>query len=372
MEALPRRVVAWRVLLGLAVVAGISACTTDDAGPAADAGATADDTRAADDTSAADDDALEDGVDVGAPDVDDAGEGSAGDARNDPLDTPAGDAGGGDTGGHDAGPTDATADVPEAPPWTSCVVDADCDDGLPCTHDACGADGACVWTVASGCLVANVCVAEGASPADASCQVCRPALSATAWSPRDDGDACQGPCEAWGTCLAGACQALGPACDDDNPCTTDACPGGECSHGYDNAASCDDGDACTLDTCDPQDGACAHEHAALPCDDDDPCTGPDVCADGDCTAGPQDCDDASACTIDFCHPVKGCAHLPTENPCCVGETSLCDDGNPCTTYDCDNCIHPTAIQRHRRVDSGVGPPRRRAASRPDRRGDGPG
>ena len=71
-------------------------------------------------------------------------------------------------------------------------------------------------------------------------------------------------------------------CDDDNPCTDDACnPATGCVF-TNNAAACDDGNACT--------------------------TG-DVCGGGVCSpGGPANCDDGICCTIDSCIPATGCIH----------------------------------------------------------------
>lgn len=47
-----------------------------------------------------------------------------------------------------------------------------------------------------------------------------------------------------------------PACDDGNPCTTDLCPSGSCSHGNADGLACDDDDLCTEnDAC--HGGVCA-------------------------------------------------------------------------------------------------------------------
>jgi hypothetical protein len=91
----------------------------------------------------------------------------------------------------------------------------DCDDGVPCTADACDATtGGCTHTTVA------------------------------------DGSPCTGsnPCVVSTTCLSGKC--IGGAaknCDDANPCTLDGCTAGTgvCAHdGLDQA--CTDGDACTL------------------------------------------------------------------------------------------------------------------------------
>jgi hypothetical protein len=94
-------------------------------------------------------------------------------------------------------------------------------------------------------------------------------------------------------------------CDDQNPCTTDAC---EATLG---------GPACTNL---PRD--------ALPCDDANPCTRDDVCQGDACTGTPIPCDDLNPCTDDACAPNGECLHSPNSDPC--------DDANPCTVGDqCD-------------------------------------
>ncbi|MFH1532386.1 MAG: hypothetical protein ABIK09_16805 [Pseudomonadota bacterium] len=88
-------------------------------------------------------------------------------------------------------------------------------------------------------------------------------------------------------------------CDDDNPCTEDACLG---------EAGC--------------------EHVALEggeCFDGNPCTAADHCVAGVCVGDPVLCDDQNPCTDDSCTETGGCAHVPN--------VADCDDGDPCTVAD---------------------------------------
>jgi hypothetical protein len=63
------------------------------------------------------------------------------------------------------------------------------------------------------------------------------------------------------------------------------------------------------------------------CDDGDPCTLADACADGVCTGGaPRQCDDGNPCTDDACDPGVGCVHPFNAGPC--------DDGDACTLDRC--------------------------------------
>ncbi|MFH1532389.1 MAG: carboxypeptidase-like regulatory domain-containing protein [Pseudomonadota bacterium] len=184
--------------------------------------------------------------------------------------------------------------------------------------------------------------------------------------------------EVWGSIGLSPC-----ACGDGNPCTEDACTGGQCVH-TNNAKSCDDGNACTTgdhcaggqcnsgaslacgdgnpctnDSCQPASG-CLHAPNVLPCDDGNACTTGDHCAGGQCAGGPPlTCEDGNPCTDDACTIPAGCAFTPNSLPCddgnactvgdhcvggsCAGGQGLsCDDGNPCTDDACagnSGCVH---------------------------------
>jgi hypothetical protein len=126
---------------------------------------------------------------------------------------------------------------------------------------------------------------------------------------------------------------------------------------------CDDGLACTIDFCREPDGC---GHAAVVCEDSDPCTVGDACVEpsGLCTSTPLDCTDDDPCTEDQCIKGVGCAHTPVipccrsaadcpDLPCemqrqCVagscsgGVPRACDDGDPATGDTCDpgvGCVH---------------------------------
>jgi hypothetical protein len=89
--------------------------------------------------------------------------------------------------------------------------------------------------------------------------------------------------------------------------------------------TCDDANVCTQDTC--TNGTCGHTPKSGPCEDGEPCTEPDLCADGKCAWGPpKDCNDFNACTDDTCKVGTGCVSAP--------KASGCSDGNPCTVEAC--------------------------------------
>ena len=207
--------------------------------------------------------------------------------------------------------------------------DGACDDGNPCTSDACQpADGKC----SHGNLPDGPCDADGTvCTADDACK----GGSCAAGKPVECGDdnACtDDACDAAAGCVHLPNKV---SCDADNDvCTVgDACAEGTCGKG--DVKSCDDANGCTGDSCDSKTGGC--EHKALvgqACDDGDTCTTGDVCAEakgGACVAGKStDCDDSNACTADICAPATGkCANAPIDG-------NHCDDGNACTSAEvCD-------------------------------------
>jgi hypothetical protein len=259
-------------------------------------------------------------------------------------------------------------------------VAVNCNDGNPCTDDACVPESGCTHeantaacTDGDACTVGDhcaegQCVGGAALPCDDNdvcngveiCDVVKGCISGTPVA-CNDGEACNGiemcdpalgclpgkpvvcndsnPCAA-DSCMGGVCtfEPLAGACDDGNACTTgDHCDGGSCV--YDGLLDCSDGNVCTTDFCDPVKGCKAVANDA-PCDDGNVCTVGDHCKSGGCTAsGNLKCDDSDACTDDFCDPVAGCDFVPN------GGT--CEDGNVCTDDFCDpakGCLHtPTDI-----------------------------
>ncbi len=227
-----------------------------------------------------------------------------------------------------------------------------CDDSDPCTADACDpAKGACVTQpTADGasCQDGDACT-ENDTCLGGKCQ-------AGAAKACDDGK----PCTA-DACLLGACANTPTTapCDDQNPCTeNDACKGGSCQSG--TPKSCDDGKPCTSDVCLPATGLCDHTPVNGLCNDQSACTTGDLCANGECVGVPKDCTDGKPCTSDLCDKATGaCSHPATigacddGDPCTVGETcqggacqggglNPCDDADACTTDACapgTGCTH---------------------------------
>ena len=263
----------------------------------------------------------------------------------------------------------------------------DCDDGSPCTDDACDLQAGCVHAEVSGgaCDDGNACSSGDACTSG----VCFPGKPV----PCDDGnpctdDACDevagclhtpntapctdgSDCTASDSCAAGACVSGPSICQ----CTTDAdCAGvggnlcvgtfvcvangpfSFCAPDPATVVSCPASSSpCSVNACDPQTGACAlspvNEGSA--CEDGDACTALSACVAGACTGGvPVVCDDGNPCTADSCDVANGCKaealEVPCDdgNACTTGDTCVagacvaaafvvCDDGDPCTADACD-------------------------------------
>lgn len=207
-----------------------------------------------------------------------------------------------------------------------------CDDNEPCTKDSCNPN-------------TGVCVHQPVAQ-DSTC---------------DDGNDCT-PVD---RCRDGVCKGVtGTPCQDQNPCTINACdpstetchydqlvqPGtaciiptdkcrvnaqcdadGQCAGGVEK--DCSDNDPCTSDDCDPSTGQCAHEPLdQIPCNDDSVCTVNDRCETGKCVGDPVEC-----AALDDCHAPGTCddetglcsdPRLPGGSECASG-TGTCDNGGRC-------------------------------------------
>ena len=253
-----------------------------------------------------------------------------------------------------------------------------CDDGNPCTDDACDPVELCVSTPNTAtcddgnpCTVLDGCSAGECGGVDKDCgdsnacngvETCDPSVGCVPGidlacddgipcttdtcapaegckhfgedSACDDGKVCNGAEECDPKI---GCTALdapdGTLCDDENICTlNDTCVGGSCTGGFN---PCDDENPCTNDTCTTAGGGCKSVpvEGFKACDDGDECTLEDQCTGGFCKSTVDaDCDDSNACTNDACLPESGCSNLPNA-------ATTCDDGDACTTG--DSCVAGT-------------------------------
>ncbi len=275
-----------------------------------------------------------------------------------------------------------------------------CNDGNPCTDDACDPNSGCQHVTNTApcsdndtCTVGDVCddslcvsgeiadCNDGNLCTDDSCDVALGCQHVANVLECDDGDGCtlgdfcadgqcqKGPnsvqCDDSNPCTDEACDGLGGCtfqnnsipCEDGNLCTFgDSCQGGECKAG-DVSLPCDDDDPCTDDACDPEQG-CVYTLNEAACDDGNFCTVNDTCGGGVCGGSDNLCDDNDKCTLDTCSFGAGCEHEPTECfdcddlctvPVCDPDVGVweyiptCDDGSVCTIDSCDEltgqCIY---------------------------------
>ena len=143
------------------------------------------------------------------------------------------------------------------------------------------------------------------------------------------------------------------ACDDNNPCTTDTCPLGVCTHDNDDTATCaDDDNDCTIDSC--RAGVChvAVNNGNSCVEDGDPCT-KDTCVDAVCvhdTAGNVGLAciaGGDGCGTATCNQAGECVGAA------INEGGLCDDGRACT--DTDHCELGRCVSSFPAIcDDGVG------------------
>jgi len=240
----------------------------------------------------------------------------------------------------------------------ACTTDIDCapgDDLNRCNGSTQCNGGRCV--LAADSLV----TCPVAAPDACTASVCDPATGLCATEPLaegavcDDGDACTAgdqctpagtcdgaprTCDDGNGCTSDSCDELlgcrfepnAAACDDVNLCTTgDTCVGGRCSGGAPTV--CDDDDPCTTDACDPFTGECSFVENTAPCDDGSACTVNDTCGAGECVGRTIGCEDGNPCTEDVCDPAVGCTHRPYDADDCEGGPCECDDSEPCTIGD---------------------------------------
>ncbi|MBM4355894.1 MAG: lamin tail domain-containing protein, partial [Deltaproteobacteria bacterium] len=180
-----------------------------------------------------------------------------------------------------------------------CKKKADCEEGNPCSIEACVSIGngeyRCHWGPVYSCCFSLFDCPFGMS-----------------WCKDLDGNG-------KGECLE--CLEDGE-CDDGNPCSVDHCIEGTCNHlpapgSCATDAQCNDGNLCTVDVCQAE--SCQCTHAQIP----------------QCCTAPAQCDDNSACTLDACI-ANECRHGPKQPgvPCCVADKD-CASSNPCKAGVCD-------------------------------------
>ncbi len=286
--------------------------------------------------------------------------------------------------------------LPGSPVPGCCTQAEDCNDNNPCTMDACNVltgechhstleDGTSCDADQNGCTVGDKClfgVCVAGSPATCpptgnpcvrnKCQsvdsfnyICQ-SENLSPGSPCDDKSPCtvNDKCDGAGNCLPGSpvpgCCTQAEDCNDNNPCTMDACNvlTGECHHStLEDGTSCDaDQNGCTVGdkclfgvcvagspaTCPPTGNPCVSNK----CQSIDPFNY--ICQSENVPSGTP-CDDANVCTSgDACNGLGACVGTPVQD--CCKTAADCNDGNPCTK---DTCEVATGKCRYEAIANGT-------------------
>lgn len=204
-------------------------------------------------------------------------------------------------------------------------INEPCDDGNPCTTGTCNQfTGLCAFTPVSGsCSDGNACTLNDA------CNTTLMKCIGTAVVCNDNNICTDDYCDT----ADGLCRELNNSatCDDSDPCTIDdTCANGTCSVATDK--NCEDGDPCTDNFCDPISGQCRQNVNAADCEDGDPCTVSDYCELGECLTGSaKNCSDNNECTSDSCRASDGfCLHDPNTGTAC-GASNKCIISGTCNS-----------------------------------------
>jgi formylglycine-generating enzyme required for sulfatase activity len=299
-----------------------------------------------------------------------------------------------DCDGKDCGDDGCGGTCGECPANATCDEEGQCPcDFVPCGESCC-ADGALCFEDAC-CTVDCEGKDCGDDACGGSCGECADNASCgEAGSCGCDFEICGGGCCPDGdVCFEDACCT--PQCGD-STCGDDGCGGqcGSCEEGYDctdadsvfscvancvtlcqdlecgtvgledecDCGTCGDETICTDDGC--EEGACVFTNNEIECDDGNPCTDGDICAEGVCAGILKPLDEL---TIEecICAVNEDCADLENGNLCdgtlvchmaaeedeeglCMIDPATvitsCDDSIPCTSEECvpaDGCVYTT-------------------------------
>lgn len=206
-----------------------------------------------------------------------------------------------------------------------------CDDGNPCTQDACDPVSGCVSSPTrqgQACDDGNACTTD---------DVCDTGVCGGA--PVEDGLACDDgeACTVATTCEAGECVGggvVGGACDDGDPCTTgERCDEGGCVAG--GAVVCpDDDNPCTSDACVPGRGCVYQAHAeGEACAHGDSCQADGTCQAGWCVGGEKARDGTACVSGRLCVEAETCQDGRCGGGLITSSGTSCDDGLACTSAD---------------------------------------
>ena len=256
--------------------------------------------------------------------------------------------------------TDDSCDPAKGCKFTPNTNPCNADDN-PCTENDVCTLGTCVAGKSKSCTTDDTCVDGKCSLLTGKC-----GYSFKEGTPCNDGS----PCTLNDLCKVDKCSGAAANCDDNNACTGDSCdPKSGCVHSNvsavcsDNDActsgdackdgackgsaidvkvACEDDEPCTIDACDPKSG-CTHKSASGPCDDKSPCTSGEECLLGKCAGGTQTCgcSNDSDCKDDtnLCNGTVFCDKAKLPYKCGTNQATIvtcnADLDGPCQTNVCD-------------------------------------
>ena len=213
-----------------------------------------------------------------------------------------------DAAGAESSPSNEIVVAAQAGACTS----TSCNDNNPCTTDVCTATG-CTFTPATG-------------------QTCNDGNSLTS----------NDMCTSSGTCQGTAPQCATSGCNDNNPCTTDACTATGCTFTPATGQTCNDGNSLSSNDRCTSSGSCQGtlpQCATTGCNDNNSCT-TDTCTATGCafTPGPagQTCNDGNSGTFnDMC----------TSGGACQGTVAQCNVDADCGASS-NQCMGPQVCSNH--------------------------
>ncbi|MDJ0762632.1 MAG: hypothetical protein QNJ97_06540 [Myxococcota bacterium] len=285
------------------------------------------------------------------------------------------------TGDYSCGPGSVAEDC-----YTSCTTRAQCNDGYACSSGACidkipNGQGTCTQnedcesgycTTSTGiccdggwcCNDNDQCGAYSCDPGTWSCEFScdnsgdDDSLCTAMGDFHCDNGSCyedlqngEFPCDEPSDCLSnycdvssGICCNSGTCCADDSDCDGFLCTAGntcetDCSPlGAEDDALCAEGYHCTGSTCVADipngQGTCV-ENSDCASDNCNPTTG--ICCSlgtGDCCSNATQCDDANACTIDYCSATFHCYQVDATDGQSCGDGAFCNGVETCQSGVC--------------------------------------
>ncbi len=253
-----------------------------------------------------------------------------------------------------------------------------CDDGLPCTTDACEGLVCAHTPPVDGCVIQGACYTDGQPNVANPCEICDPAVNPNGFSQADNTCVIDGfcyangafnpqsPCQVCDTGLSTTSWSVNPnTCTIGNGCfsANQLNPANSCqlcdptqssSAWSQTASSCliqgtcvsqggiNPSNPCQICDATQNDGGWTNRESTVACNDNNACSNDDHCDGAGACVGDTSCDDGNACTQDVCTN-NGCDNSGvTAGQCRIGgQCYNAGDANPQNV--CQRCT-PSSSQ----------------------------